>query len=78
LPAKIHKNGLKCPQLIVSAAGKSVSAEPHFELIEVFSGVDSICICYKSVLGLRAVEWLHFDSNGKVSKASAHYNECPK
>jgi len=40
--------------------------------------VDSICICYKSVLGLRAVEWLHFDSAGKVSKAMAHQKNFPK
>jgi hypothetical protein len=50
----------------------------HFELIEVFSGTDSICICYKSVLGLRAVEWLQFDSTGKVSKSMAYYNDFPK
>ena len=50
----------------------------HFELIDVFSGADSICIYYKSVLGLLAVEWFHFDHAGKVSKAIAHYNEFPK
>ena len=50
----------------------------HFELIDVFSGMDSVCIYYKSVLGLLAVEWFHFDHAGKVSKAIAHYNEFPK
>jgi len=65
LAVKIQKIWIKMPNL-------------HFELNEVFSGVDSICICYKSVLGLRAVEWLHSDSAGKVSKASAHYNDFPK
>jgi ketosteroid isomerase-like protein len=52
--------------------------ELHFELIEVFSGMDTICICYKSVLGLRAVEWLQFNEAGKVLKASAHYDDFPK
>jgi ketosteroid isomerase-like protein len=47
----------------------------HFELIEVLFSVNSICIYYKSVLGLRAVEWLYFDNAGTVCKASAHYNE---
>ncbi|MER3492897.1 MAG: nuclear transport factor 2 family protein [Mastigocladus sp. ERB_26_2] len=46
----------------------------HFELIEVLYSVDSLCIYYNSVLGLRAVEWLLFDRNGKVRKAIAHYN----
>lgn len=50
----------------------------HFELIEFFSSTDSICICYKSVLGLRAVEWLCFDSAGKVAKSAAHYSDFPK
>lgn len=47
----------------------------HFELIEVLYSVDSLCIYYNSVLGLRAVEWFLFDSNGKVKKAIAHYND---
>jgi ketosteroid isomerase-like protein len=46
----------------------------HFELIEVLYSIDSLCIYYKSVLGLRAVEWLLFDRHGKVRKAIAHYN----
>ena len=49
--------------------------ELRFEIIEVLFSVSSICIYYQSVLGLRAVEWLHFDSAGKISKACAHYNE---
>ena len=50
----------------------------HFELIEVFAGMESICICYHSEIGLRAVEWLRLNDAGKVSKASAHYDDFPK
>lgn len=46
----------------------------RFELIDVFTSVQSVCILYKSVMNLRAVEWLHFNSSGKVSKAMAHYD----
>lgn len=46
----------------------------HFELVEVFISVQSICILYKSVLNLRAVEWLHLNAEGKVTKAIAHYD----
>ena len=49
--------------------------ELRFELIEVLFSVSSICIYDRSVLGLRAVEWLHFDSSGKICRACAHYNE---
>jgi hypothetical protein len=49
----------------------------HFELIDVYYSVDSICISYKAVMGLQAVEWLWFDKNGKVKKAAAHYNRLP-
>lgn len=47
----------------------------HFELIDVFFSMNSICIYYKSVRGLSAVEWLYFDHKGKVSKAIAHYDK---
>jgi hypothetical protein len=49
----------------------------RFELIEVFFSVSSICIQYKSVLGLKAIEWLYFQ-NGKVVKAIAHYDSLPE
>jgi ketosteroid isomerase-like protein len=49
----------------------------RFELIEVFSSVDSICIYYHSVLGLRAVEWFWLNSDGKVQKSISHYNRLP-
>jgi ketosteroid isomerase-like protein len=46
----------------------------RFELIEVLSGVDSVCIYYHSVLNMRGVEWFWFGADGKVQKAIAHYN----
>jgi len=46
----------------------------RFEILEVFAGVDSVVIHYKAVLGLRACEVFQFDSEGKVSKATAHYD----
>jgi ketosteroid isomerase-like protein len=49
----------------------------HFELIDVFASVNSVCILYKSVLNLRAVEWLYFDDHGKVCRAIAHYDAFP-
>jgi len=47
----------------------------YFVLIEVLFSGTSISIYYRSVLGLRAIEWLHFDSAGLVCKACAHYND---
>jgi ketosteroid isomerase-like protein len=47
----------------------------HFELLEVFTGVDSIVIYYKAVLGKLATEVLFFNEGGQVYKAMAHYNE---
>ncbi len=47
----------------------------HFELLEVFTCVNSISIYYKAVLGKLAIEILFFDEDGQVYKALAHYNE---
>lgn len=47
----------------------------HFELIEVLTGVSSLTIYYKAVLGKRATEVFFLNANGKVFKALAHYNE---
>jgi ketosteroid isomerase-like protein len=46
----------------------------HFELLEVFTGVDSITILYNSVLARRATEVLFLNNHSKVYKALAHYN----
>lgn len=47
----------------------------RFELIDAYAGVNSICIEYKSVLNLRAIEWFEFDSAGLIRRAMAHYNQ---
>ena len=47
----------------------------RFELIEVLAGVDTICVYYKSIFGLRAVEWFWLANDGRVKKAMAHYND---
>lgn len=47
----------------------------HFELIEVLVSVNTICIYYNSRPGIRAVEWLYFNAEGLVTKASGSYNK---
>lgn len=58
---------------------KSLAKVPdlHFELNDVFYSVGSICISYKAVFGLQAVEWMLLDEAGKVKQAAAHYNKLP-
>ena len=45
----------------------------HFELMGVLTGVDSITLYYKGAKGRLATEVFHFDVNGKVVRAFAHY-----
>ena len=44
-----------------------------FELVEVFVGVDSLTIYYRSVGRKMAAEVLVFNDHGKVVKGIAHY-----
>ena len=44
----------------------------HFELITPLVGVNSITLYYKSARGL-AAEVFHFNQDGKVTRAYAHY-----
>lgn len=44
----------------------------HFELITTLVGVNSITLYYKGVSG-PAAEVFHFNQDGKVAKAYAHY-----
>ena len=48
-----------------------------FELLELYHGAGTICIRYKSVLGLIAVETFQFNEAGRVSRAMAHYDRIP-
>lgn len=43
-----------------------------FELLDVFTGVNSLVICYRGHRGPGA-EVFHFDGDGKVVRAFAHY-----
>ena len=45
----------------------------RFELLEVFTCVDSITIYYKAVLGKLAAEVLFLNEEGKAYRALAHY-----
>jgi SnoaL-like domain len=47
----------------------------RFELLEVFTCVNSITIYYKAVLGKSATEIFFINQEGKVYKALAHYNQ---
>lgn len=44
----------------------------HFELITTLVGVSSITLYYKGTRGFSA-EVFHFEQNGKIAKAYAHY-----
>jgi ketosteroid isomerase-like protein len=46
----------------------------YFEVLDVFVSVNSVVIYYKAVMGLLSCEVLSFDIDGKVFKATAHYN----
>jgi len=52
---------------------------PHlrFELLSVLRGVDSIAIVYVGAHGRLAAEVLHFDADGKIARAFAHYAGSP-
>lgn len=58
----------------------------HFTLHEVMHCINTICIVYTSVLGLRAVEWLNLEEieTGEggvqllVTKAAGHYDAFPE
>lgn len=46
----------------------------HFELLDVFCGVDSITLLYNSVASKRATEVLFLNNEHQVYKALAHYD----
>jgi hypothetical protein len=55
--------------------GPGMTATPplRFELIDVFAGVRSITIHYRSVGRREASEVLYFNDRGEVVRAAAHY-----
>ena len=46
----------------------------RFELLEVFTCVNSVTIYYKAVLGKLATEVFFLNQDGKAYRALAHYN----
>lgn len=46
----------------------------HFELFDVFSGVDSVVLRYRSVNNLVAAEFFQFNADGKIERVVAHYS----
>ena len=58
------------------AKGLAASLPLRFELIEVFRGIDSIAIVYRSVTrARRVVEYLHFQRDGLIDLAAGIYGE---
>jgi hypothetical protein len=65
---------LKGKEAVGAYWAKALQSIPslQFELVATLVGVDSITLYYNSVRGPSA-EVLHFDHEGKVSRAYAHY-----
>jgi hypothetical protein len=55
------------------AKGLAMMPDLRFEWIASFVGVDSLAIHFKGAGGRPVVEVLHFDADGKVGRAFAHY-----
>jgi len=51
--------------------------ELRFEFFQVFAGVDSLVVYYRSVRGLYAAEMMALDGEGQVARVLAHYSERP-
>ncbi len=54
------------------AKALQLAPDLHFELVTTLVGVNSITLYYQGARGLSA-EVFHFNRDGKVSKAYAHY-----
>lgn len=65
---------LKGKEAVGAYWAKALDMHPelHFELLKTFAGVNSVVVYYRGHRGF-STEILYFDSNGKVSKACAHY-----
>lgn len=54
-------------------AGLRKFPDLHFELVNVFEGINAVAIYYKGPGGRLAVEVFRFNSDGLVYEAAAHY-----
>lgn len=57
------------------AKGLAAYPELHFELLDVFWGVRSAVLRYRSVNGLVAAETFEFDAQGLVARVQCHYDK---
>lgn len=65
---------LKGKEAVRKYWSKALEINPnlHFELLNVFLGVDTVVLNYRGHRG-RSAEVFSFDTHGKVTKAYAHY-----
>lgn len=56
------------------AVGLESYPELHFELLEVFGGMNSVILRYQSVGGLEAAEYMVLGEGAQVLEVRAHYN----
>ena len=77
LAAGIESGSLKGKDNVREYWKKALQKIPdlHFELYEVTTGINSIALYYKSVMGKKAIEVMFFDDHGKVAKMYAMYTE---
>ncbi|MBF4472069.1 MULTISPECIES: nuclear transport factor 2 family protein [Flavobacterium] len=75
LAGGIESGSLVGKALVKDYWNKALTKFPdlHFELIEVTSGVNSVALYYKSIMGKMAIEVMFFNDKGLVNKMIAHY-----
>lgn len=54
--------------------GLAAYPELHFELQDVFWGVNSVVLCYLNQKGRRTAEFMELSATGKVARVVANYN----
>ena len=54
--------------------GLQAYPELHFDLKEVFWGMNSVVLCFANQAGNHTVEFMELSANGKVARVVANYN----
>lgn len=54
--------------------GLQAYPELHFDLKEVFWGMNSVVLCYANQAGNRTAEFMELSTNGKLARVVANYN----
>ncbi len=57
------------------AKGLALSPDLHFELISILPGVGSVTLYYRNHRSQLVAEVFHFNAEGKVERAFAHYSQ---